>query len=334
MVTSVWLAGVVSLALAGAGPVVMPAAARAGGPARGAFARSAALARTGAPNGPLVPLEFGRAPVTVESLPAVVYTAHRGGALEATENSMAALESAFLSRTVQVLDFDTRMLKDGTLVVMHDPTLERTTDRSGPVRDLTWRQWQGVLLRPFPHDAAGRHGAAAPPRSFGKARSERPPTVAEVLDRFGGRTVLTLEAKDPRSLPGLARLIKRRGLARSVFVNSNRPSVARQAHAMGLMAQLWRSADQLRHDSPARWRGFVSLLDVDYRARDADLRRAAASGVPRVWAHTVTTPGDRDRALRLGCNGIITDAPRRLAATPVAADLSHRKKADKNAKIS
>ncbi|MGP3979597.1 glycerophosphodiester phosphodiesterase [Streptomyces sp. KR80] len=259
--------------------------------------------------GPIVPPEFGRAPA-VDNLPEIVYVAHRGGALEAPENSMSGLTAALHSGLVHVLDVDTRMLRDGTLVVMHDPTLDRTTGRRGRVRDLTRRQWRKVRLRP--RGPSGRFAGRA-------WRPERPPTVAEVLDRFGHRIVLMLEAKDPASLPGLARLIHARGLARSVFVNTNRPSVARQAHRMGLRAQLWRSARQMRHDRPERWRGFVALLDVDHSARAVDLRRAATSGIPRVWAHTVNTPHARDRALRLGCNGIITDAPARLAAAPVRA---------------
>ncbi|MEU2689694.1 glycerophosphodiester phosphodiesterase family protein [Streptomyces hygroscopicus] len=236
--------------------------------------------------------------------PAVTYTAHRGGALEVPENSMSGLATAFARRDAQVLDFDTRMLRDGTLVVMHDATLDRTTDRTGPVRDLTAAQWRTVRLLPA--------------RSLrGTWRPERPPTVAEALDRFGGRITLMVEAKDPESLPRLATMIRDRGLTRSVYVNSNRPEVAREAHRRGLLAQLWRSARQMRTDTPRDWRGTVDLLDIDHRARDTDVRRAVTSGVPRVWAHTVNTPAQRDRMLRLGCDGIITDAPGRLTATPV-----------------
>lgn len=249
------------------------------------------------------PLEWGTGPLTVAALPRITYVAHRGGAREVPENSMSGLMAAYARGTAQVLDLDTRMLRDGTLVVFHDPTLNRTTYLGGEVRGLDRREWQGVRLRP----------RAALPGSW---RSERPPTVAEVLDRLGGRVVLMLEAKDPLSLPRLAGLIRARGLARSVFVNSNDPEVARRAHRMGLLAQLWRSARQLRTDRPERWRSYVDLLDVDVKARDADLLRAVRSGIPRVWAHTVLTPRQRDRALALGCDGIITDVPGRLTRPP------------------
>lgn len=255
-------------------------------------------------SGYLTPLEWGGGPLTVDALPRVVYTAHRGGALEVPENSMSGLMAAYDRGTAQVIDFDTRILRDGTPVVMHDATLDRTTYESGPVRTLDRRDWQGVRIRP---------DAALP----GRWRPERPPTVAEVLDRFGGRIMLMLEAKDPQSLRRLGSLIQERGLTRSVFVNTNRPLVAWHAHRMGLLAQLWRSKTQMRTDRPERWARFVDVLDVDYKARDNDLVRAVNSGIPRVWAHTVTTPEQRDRALRLGCNGIITDAPGLLARTPV-----------------
>ncbi|MGW3425580.1 glycerophosphodiester phosphodiesterase [Streptomyces phaeochromogenes] len=252
--------------------------------------------------GAITPLDWGGGPLTVSALPRIVQTAHRGGAREVPENSMSGLVAAYERGTAQVLDLDTRILRDGTMVVMHDATLNRTTYMGGPVDALDRRDWEGVRLRP---------GDGLP----GSWRSERPPTLAEVLDRFGGRVVLILEAKDPRSLPALAAMIRSRGLTRSVLVNSNHPAVARRAHRMGLVSQLWRSARQLRTDRPERWRSFVDVLDVDHEARDRDLVRAVRSGIPRVWAHTVVTPAQRDRALALGCDGIITDAPGRLART-------------------
>jgi len=263
-----------------------------------AVASVISLSLTG--HGAARPLEWGSGPLTVDALPRVPYVAHRGGAREVPENSMSGLAAAYRRGTAQVLDFDTRVLRDGTPVVFHDATLNRTTFLGGAVSGLDAGEWRGVRLRP--RDALP-----------GSWRAERPPTVAEVLDRFGGRTVLMLEAKDPRGLGRLAALIRERGLTRSVFVNTNDPEVARRVHALGLLTQLWRSARQLRTDRPERWRPYVDLLDVDIRARDADLRRAVRSGIPRVWAHTIVTPAQRDRALALGCNGVITDAPGRVS---------------------
>ncbi|MGH3323856.1 MAG: glycerophosphodiester phosphodiesterase [Streptomyces sp.] len=239
----------------------------------------------------------------VSGLPRLVYAAHRGGALEVPENSMAGLLSTYRRNVTQVLDVDVRSLRDGTLVAMHDAALDRTTDGSGPVGALTRSQWRRVRLQPSPGLPGSWH-------------QEHPPTVAAVLDRFGGRIVLNLELKDRGGLKKLARLVRERGLTDAVYVQSNRLSLAARAHRMGLLTSVWRSVKQAREDRPARWREEVDMLSVDYRARAADIRRAVDSGVPRVWSHTVTTTAARDRVLGLGCDGVLTDAPRLLAHTP------------------
>lgn len=236
-------------------------------------------------------------------LPGTVYAAHRGGALEVPENSMAGLLSAYRRGSADVLDVDVRTLRDGTPVAMHDRTLDRTTDHEGPVSGLTLRQWRRVRLRP---------GEELP----GTWPPEHPPTADAVLRRFGGRVVLNIEVKDERGLRPLAAMIRARGLKDSVYVQSNALPLAAKAHRMGLLTSVWRSVEQARRDRPQRWRGTVDMLSVDHRARAADIRRAVGSGIPRVWSHTIRSPAERDRVLRLGCDGVLTDAPRLLARTP------------------
>lgn len=258
----------------------------------------------------LVPLAPGCAPARVHvddgaavgGLPKTVYAAHRGGSLEVPENSMEGLVSTYRKHVTQVLDIDVRMLRDGTLVVMHDATLDRTTDHRGPVRALTLSQWRHVRLRPSP-------------RLPGSWRPEHPPTVAAVLRRFGGRTVLNIEIKDRGGLKRLARMVRTRGLTRSVYVQSNKLWLAARAHRMGLLTSVWRSQQQARTDRPAKWPKVVDMLSLDFHARDSDIRRAVRSGVPRVWSHTIVSPAARDRVLRLGCDGVLTDAPGLLART-------------------
>lgn len=237
-----------------------------------------------------------------DGLPKTVYAAHRGGALEVPENSMAGLLATYRRHTTDVLDVDVRMLRGGTLVAMHDRTLDRTTDHEGPVSALSLRDWRRVRIQPSP----GLPGSWEP---------EHPPTVAAVLDRFGGRTVLNVEVKEDGGLKRLGRMVRERGLTESVYVQSNSLSLASRAHRMGLLTSVWRSVKQARTDRPSKWRHTVDMLSVDHRARDSDIRRAAGSGIARVWSHTILTPGARDRVLKLGCDGVMTDAPRLLART-------------------
>ncbi|MBO8184573.1 glycerophosphodiester phosphodiesterase [Streptomyces sp. DW4-2] len=235
-------------------------------------------------------------------LTGTTFTAHRGGALEVPENSMQGMIATQQRGYARVLDADIRQLRDGTLVAMHDATLDRTTDKHGKVSALDWKDWQKVRI--------------VPKRSLpGHWRRERPPAAREILDRFGGDTLLMLELKDSEGLSRLARLIRERHLTRSVMVESNDPQVAEKAHKMGLLTAVWRSARQLAHDQPKEWQDFVTMLSVDHRASARHVRKAVESGITYVWSHTVNTRKTRDRMLKLGCDGIVTDRPGSLALT-------------------
>ena len=65
--------------------------------------------------------------------------AHRGDVAAAPENTIAAFESA-IAKGVQQIEFDVDLSKDGELVVMHDSTVDRTTNGTGKVTELTFAE--------------------------------------------------------------------------------------------------------------------------------------------------------------------------------------------------
>ncbi|OGO35326.1 MAG: hypothetical protein A2W35_22115 [Chloroflexi bacterium RBG_16_57_11] len=65
--------------------------------------------------------------------------AHRGGLAYAPENTLAAFENA-IAQGVEWLEFDVQMTQDGELVLIHDETVDRTTNGTGAVADLTRKQ--------------------------------------------------------------------------------------------------------------------------------------------------------------------------------------------------
>ncbi len=71
---------------------------------------------------------------------------HRGGALLWPENSRVAFENTAKLPVAQV-EFDVHFSADGQLVVIHDATLDRTTDGTGPVVALTWAELSRLVLR-------------------------------------------------------------------------------------------------------------------------------------------------------------------------------------------
>jgi glycerophosphoryl diester phosphodiesterase len=107
--------------------------------------------------------------------------AHRGGAKYAPENTLAAFQMAS-DQEVGWLELDVQMSKDGVLVVLHDDTVERTTNGSGVVRELTLEQL----------------------RSLDAGHGEKVPTFAEVVALAKSRGVKLLpEIKFAQLYPGL-----------------------------------------------------------------------------------------------------------------------------------
>lgn len=229
---------------------------------------------------------------TFTGLPNVVTNAHRGGPGEGLrENSISGAEALLDSGVVDVLDIDTRQLADGTVILMHDECLDRTTDHTGPASNHTAETWRHVMLDTGDH----------PP--------EQAPTLAEYLDAIGGRAVITVEAKDSAAVPRMIEIIRTWNLEDSVLINTNDPAVARDIHLAGSLSHLWRSAAQMADEDPQEWIEYVDVLDVDFRGTDAQILAAVESGTPHVWAHTLMTAAQRDRVLKLGVTGVITDYP-------------------------
>lgn len=233
---------------------------------------------------------------TFNDLPPVFYSAHRGGAGEAPENTIEALRAG--ARWAEVLDLDTQVLGDGTPVLMHDATVDRTTSGTGPTSAFGIAQWGMLRCDPSSWFAAGAPTLAVP-------------TVEQALDAFGGRRVMTVEAKNPAGVAELADLIQERSLAESVLINTNDPDTVSTIRAAGCRAHLWRSAAQMASDDFGAFvESGADVLDVDIAAPDALIAAAADAGPPLgVWGHTVTRRSQQDRAIALGCRGIVTDYP-------------------------
>lgn len=105
--------------------------------------------------------------------------AHRGASALAPENTIAAFEKAIESGA-DAIELDLHVSRDGALVVIHDQTLDRTTNGQGPVHARSLQDLKQL-------DAGHWFGEGF--------AGQRMPTLAEVLDRFAGKIPLALEVK-------------------------------------------------------------------------------------------------------------------------------------------
>lgn len=98
------------------------------------------------------------------------------------ENSLAALDRC-VALGVDMVEIDIRRTADGALVVMHDPTVDRTTNGHGRVSEMSLRQVQALRLK----SADAKRGGAA---------AEAPPTLEDFLARAQGRILINLDVKE------------------------------------------------------------------------------------------------------------------------------------------
>ncbi|MGO4888057.1 glycerophosphodiester phosphodiesterase [Anaerobacillus sp. MEB173] len=143
--------------------------------------------------------------------------AHRGGAGLAPENTLAAFENA-KKLGADAIEFDIHMTKDGHLVVIHDPTVDRTTNGTGRVEELTFKELRELDAG---HNFKGEDGTY----SF-RNQGVNIPTVEEVFDQFSTMKMV-IEIKDTNSsafIPSIAQnlwtLIQEYDLSEQVIIGS------------------------------------------------------------------------------------------------------------------
>lgn len=122
--------------------------------------------------------------------------AHRGGALEAPQNSMAAFGAA-VDMGYEYLELDVRASRDGVLAVYHDPTLDTLTDATGAIGELDWEQIRRARI-------AGREPVCR---------------LEEVLDAWPG-VRLNIDPKHPAAVRPLVELLRRYDCSQRVCVST------------------------------------------------------------------------------------------------------------------
>lgn len=246
-----------------------------------------------------------------------VNIAHRGGAGVAPENTLSAFGEG-LRWGAHWLELDVHSTADGQAVVIHDDTVDRTTDGAGTVEQMTADDLRRL-------DAAYRFtpdGLTFPLRGKGV----RIPTLDEVLGAHpDGRFVVEIKTPDPAFVPRVLSAIERAGASSRVVLASFSDRVLQEVRrlAPGMLTSTSRSEAtrlviMLRLGLGAFWRPPGDVVQLPERegplvvVTESMVRSLHRRGVPlHVW--TVDDPGDMLRLAALGVDGIITDRPDLLA---------------------
>ena len=223
---------------------------------------------------------------------------------------MPAFTSAVEDWGVEMLELDVRATRDGEIVVLHDATVDRTTDGSGPVVEMTWAE-VGQL------DAGFRFRDLDGAYSW-RGKGVRVPRLEEVLRELS-RTRIIVEVKSADAAPGVVEIVHRLGAQDRVLMATAEAAARARHHAyrgpssasarqirafillhatpLGPLYTPWTDAFQL----PFHWKGRQVVTPTA-------VAQAHARNMPvHVW--TVDDPDEMRILLSWGVDGILTDRP-------------------------
>ena len=230
--------------------------------------------------------------------------AHRGGRARGPENTLEAMRLG-IAAGADAIELDVHRCADGDVVVIHDATVDRTTDGSGAVSGMTLADLRSL-------DAGCRFVRKTDGRSGGTARI---PTLAQVFEEFP-ETPIIIELKTPAASAATLALIRRHAAIHRCIVDSffaealevfrgsgiargpSRDGVARLI-ARAWLKSKWPSVELDAVCIPRNYRG----LPLPIASVASLLRRE--NKPTHIW--TVNDPREAIELWRLGVAGIITD---------------------------
>ncbi|CAJ1004181.1 MULTISPECIES: glycerophosphodiester phosphodiesterase family protein [Bacillales] len=230
--------------------------------------------------------------------------AHRGASGYAPENTMAAFRKA-VEMKADYIELDVHVSKDGHLVVIHDNTVDRTTNGTGRVGALTLKEMLRLDAGRFFHSAFA---------------GEPIPTLDQVLDEFRGKIGILIELKSPELYPGVeskvADALQKRGMdkARSakVIVQSFHFESLKRFHKLLPDIPIGVLTNKASHLTDAMLDEFATYANYVNPSRNlvtADLTDRIHERGMQVFAWTVRKRAEVNPLLIAGVDGIITDFP-------------------------
>jgi glycerophosphoryl diester phosphodiesterase len=238
----------------------------------------------------------------LDSLSQPVIFAHRGASAHAPENTIAAFELG-IAQQADAIELDVKLSADGHVIVIHDGTVDRTTNGKGKVHDMTLAQLKAL-------DA----GSFFSPKFAG----EKIPTLDEVFEAVGRRTFINVELKNYTTrredlVQTVCMLVKKHQMQKRVIFSSFFPNALSKAHSYlpdvprGLLAL---------NGLLGVWARSFGFNFGKYDALHPNLQDFTQQEVTRVHrlkrrvhVYTVNKEEDMRRLFKWGVDGIFTDDP-------------------------
>lgn len=236
------------------------------------------------------------------SLPQPILFAHRGASAHAPENTLAAFYLA-VEQKADAIELDAKLSADGEVVVIHDPTLDRTTGTPEKVNQMTLAELKALDAGIFFSE---------------KYQGEKIPALGEVFEAVGKEVLINVELTNYSS-PGdglpekVAQLVKKHGMEERVLFSSFNPLNLRVARKIlpgvpvGILA-LEGAAGSLSRSWLGSW--FAPDIVHPYLtdATEEFIQKQHHRG-RRVHVWTVNDPSQMQALFDRKVDGIFTDDP-------------------------
>ena len=215
---------------------------------------------------------------------------HRGARGHAPENTLTAIEQG-IALHAHLVEFDVQVTQDGQLVLLHDATLDRTTEGHGLVGQHHWNDIKQLR---------GKDGQPLP-------------LLADALHAASGRTGVMIEIKAEGTAQSICRTVQEAQFSGPViyasFLHDELLAVRReepQAHTLALIEAIPVNRTAFAKDAQA------THVGVAFETLTPSFLKALHDRSLRVFVYTVNEPADIQTAKTMGVDGIISDYPERL----------------------
>ncbi len=238
----------------------------------------------------MIPIEAGRGLLNI---------AHRGASGSFPENTIRAFLAA-VEAGAAMCELDVRLTRDGIPVVIHDETVDRTTDGRGAVAEMTLAE-----IKHF--DAGMRFGA--------RFAGERIPTLAEVFDALVNRCGLNIELKADAAEKPVCEIVRARGAIEASMVSGFDWEALWRVRAIDPAIRIGVLADKRGDAMLATARRLDAwAVNPRYNLCTAELVSEAHGHGFKVMVWTVDERAAMRRMIAYGVDGIMTNYPERLSA--------------------
>jgi glycerophosphoryl diester phosphodiesterase len=218
------------------------------------------------------------------------YVCHRGAMNIFPENSLEAFQGC-VNLGIPVIEMDVRTLLDGSLGIMHDSTVDRTTDKTGNVKDFSAMGFKNLKIN-----------------NLNGYKEVYAPLLEDVFLALGNKAVYFIETKDNVSMPKVVDLVKKHRLEEYVVAMSFDIDDLNSAISENIpTCFLTKGANPNVSPEEIKNRG-IEYVGVSTSVSETYVQNLIQQDI-KVLVYTVNQRYIRDKFLSLGVTGIISDDP-------------------------